>query len=90
MKKVITTSIFVTLLGFCSTSFGQSYYYYNSASSGSGHNKGDAVASALMQVPYGAKIQKVDISGHSIKQYVSGLGYIQTEGSYKCKIHYRK
>ena len=53
---------------------------------GSGTYKGDAVASALSRVGYGNTIKKVEINGSSTKRYVPGVGYIQTSGSYKCRI----
>jgi hypothetical protein len=57
---------------------------------GSGYNKGDAVASALLRLPYGAKIEKVDFNGYSIHQCVKDAGYVQTYGSYRATVIYSK
>lgn len=61
---------------------------YKSSQSGSGSTKGDALASALQHLPYGAKIEKVGFNGSSTREYVPGVGYTQTSGSYKCRVEY--
>lgn len=76
--------IAVLLIG-CSSAYSYeanvAQYHY-----GSGTYKGDAIASALSKVNYGNTIKKVEINGSSTKRYVPGVGYIQTHGSYKCRI----
>lgn len=65
-------------------------YKYYSSQSGSGNTKADALASAIQHLPYGAKIEKIGFNGRSTKECVKGVGYVQTSGSYKCKIEYSK
>ena len=63
------------------------YFDYNI---GAGNTKGDSLASALQHLPYGAKIEKVGFNGCSTRQFVKGVGYIQTSGSYKCRVDYSR
>jgi hypothetical protein len=65
-------------------------YKYFSSQSGSGLTKAEALASVIDRLPYGAKIEKVGFNGSSTKEYVPGVGYVQTSGNYKCRIHYSK
>jgi hypothetical protein len=65
-------------------------YNYRSSQSGSGSTKGDALASALQHLPYGAKIEKVGFNGSSTRQYVQGKGFVQTSGNYKCRVDYSR
>lgn len=87
MKKLITLILIATV--FINVVNAQESRYYN-IQSGSGYTKGDAVASALLRLPYGAKIEKVNINGYAIHQCVKGAGYVQTYGSHKATIHYSK
>ena len=88
--KTLTTVILTTVM-LCNINnvFAGDYKSVQN-SYGSGYNKGDAVASALLRLPYGAKIEKVDFNGYSIHQCVKGAGYVQTYGSHKAKIIYSK
>ena len=88
--KTLTTVILTTVM-LCNINnvFAGDYKSVQN-SYGSGYNKGDAVASALLRLPYGAKIEKVDFNGSSIHQCVKGAGYVQTYGSHKAKIIYSK
>jgi roadblock/LC7 domain-containing protein len=63
-------------------------YKYTYSQYGQGATKGEAVASTLQHLPYGAKIQKIGFNGYSTKEFVPGVGYIQTSGNYKCRIDY--
>jgi hypothetical protein len=87
MKKIITTTILTTVLFYCGPAFSKDYRYVTTQV-GSGYTKGDALATALIQLPYGAQVKKVDFNGYSIRQCVPGAGYVQTYGSYKCKVTY--
>jgi hypothetical protein len=88
--KTLTTVILTTLI-ICNINnvFAGDYKHVRN-SYGSGYSKGDAVASALLRLPYGAKIEKVDFNGSSIYQCVKGAGYVQTYGSYKATVTYSK
>lgn len=89
MKKIITTTILTTVLFYCGSAFSRDYSYI-STQSGKGYTKGDALASALIQLPYGASVKAVNMNGYSVRQFVPGAGYVQTYGSYKCKVTYAK
>jgi hypothetical protein len=89
MKKIISTTILTTVLFYCGSAFSRDYSYTNTKV-GNGYNKGDALATALLQMPYGAQVKKVDFNGYSVRQCVPGAGYVQVYGSYKCKVTYTK
>jgi hypothetical protein len=65
-------------------------YSYRSSQSASASTKGDALALAIQRLPYGAKIEKVGFNGSSTRQFVKGEGYIQTSGSYNCRVEYSR
>jgi hypothetical protein len=58
--------------------------------SGKGATKCEALAMAWKSVPNNANIQKPAFNGYSTREYVPGIGYVQTQGSYKCTIYYKK
>lgn len=64
-------------------------YKYTYSQVGQGATKGEAVASTLQHLPYGAKIEKIEFKGYSVKQCIPGVGFVQTSGNYKCKIIYK-
>jgi hypothetical protein len=87
MKKIlITTTLIATM--FCGSMFARDYNGYVTTQMGSGYTKGDALASALSNLPYGAVVKRVNFNGYSIRQCVPGAGYVQTYGSFKCKVTY--
>ncbi len=65
------------------------YRYYDYVI-GAGNSKGDSLASAIQNLPYGAKIEKVNFNGSAKHEFVKGVGYIQTSGSHKCKVDYSR
>ena len=71
----------------CSTAAAGEYRYYDYMV-GAGNSKGDSLASAIQNLPHGAKIEKVHFNGSATHQFVKGVGYIQTSGSYKCRVNY--
>ena len=73
----------------CSTAVAGEYRYYD-YKVGSANTKGDSLATALQQLPAGVKIEKVNFNGSATHQFVKGVGYIQTSGSYKCRVEYSK
>jgi hypothetical protein len=85
------TGVILTTLILCNINnvFAGDYKYVQN-SYGSGYNKGDALASALLRLPYGARIQKINFNGSSTHRCVSGIGYIQTRGSYRATVIYSK
>jgi hypothetical protein len=83
--KTITAALLIFGSSVLSQANDQRYFYKQT---GNGYTKGDAVASALLKLPFGAKIEKVNINGHAIHQHVKGIGYIQTYGSHKATVHY--
>ena len=89
MKKIITTTILTTVLFYSGSAFSRDYSY-TLTKTANGYNKGDALATALLQMPYGAQVKKVDFNGYSVRQCVPGAGYVQVYGSYKCKVTYTK
>ena len=83
--KLLVAAQFVFLA--CSASAnGYKYTYWQE---GQGATKGEAVASTLQHLPYGAKIEEIGFKGHSVKECIPGVGYVQTSGNYKCKIIYK-
>jgi hypothetical protein len=86
VTKLIAAALFVVSV----TNANAGDYKYRSSQSGSGHTKGDALASALQHLPYGAKIEKIGFNGYSTRQCVPGLGSVQTSGSYKCRVEYSR
>jgi len=85
------TGVILTTLILCNINnvFAGDYKYVQN-SYGSGYNKGDALASAISRLPYGAKIEKVNFNGSSTHRCVSGIGYVQTQGSYTATVIYSK
>lgn len=69
------------------TSTAGDYRYYD-YKVGAANTKGDSLATALQQLPAGVKIEKVNFNGSATHQFVKGVGYIQTSGSYKCRVNY--
>jgi hypothetical protein len=65
-------------------------YRYYDYKVGVANTKGDSLAMALQQLPAGAKIEKVNFNGSATRQFVKGVGYIQTSGSHKCKVDYSR
>lgn len=86
MKPLI--KILLAPLVLCGSVFANDFSPNIYAAKGSSNTKGDAFVSAISRLPYGAVIKKADINGYSVKKYVPGVGYIQTSGSYKCKVYY--
>jgi hypothetical protein len=84
--KLLAAALFVVT----ATNSDAGDYKYRSWQSASGNTKGDALASALQHLPYGAKIEKIGFNGSSTKQYVPGVGHTQTSGSYKCRVDYSR
>jgi hypothetical protein len=84
--KLLAAAMFVST----AVAYDRDVYRCTYSQSGSGSTRADALVSSLQNVPYGAKIEKINLNGSSTKQYVQGVGYIQTSGSYKCKIYYSK
>jgi len=82
--KFIAAGLFLSVAG--ASNAGD--YKYGSRQYASGYSKGDALASAIHRLPYGAKIEKVSFNGYSTRQFVPGVGYVQTQGNYKCRIDY--
>jgi hypothetical protein len=65
-------------------------YKYTTSQSGSGYSKGDAIASALMKLPYNSNIKKVNVNGIATYKFVKGAGYVQVRGSHTANIIYTK
>ena len=63
---------------------------YTRAASGEGATKSEALISALRFIPNNAKIQNPSFNGYSVREYVPKVGYIQTQGNYKCTVRYEK
>ena len=63
---------------------------YTRSASGEGFTKSEALVSALKFIPNNAKIQNPSFNGYSVREYVPKVGYIQTQGSYKCTVRYEK
>ena len=72
-----------------STAAAGEYRYYDYMV-GAGNSKGDSLASAIQNLPHGAKIEKVHFNGSAAHQFVKGVGYVQTSGNYKTTIGYSK
>jgi len=86
VTKLLAAALFVVT----ATNSDAGDYKYRSSQSGSGYTKGDALASALQHLPYGAKIEKIGFNGYSTRQCVPGLGFVQTSGNYKCRVEYSR
>lgn len=84
MKKLIVIILFFTPL----LSALEPKYTYSV--SGKGATKCEAFAMAWKSVPNNAIIQKPTFNGYSTREYVPGIGYVQTQGSYKRTIYYKK
>jgi hypothetical protein len=84
MKTIIAAVLFSV---FAFAAQAQDNRYFNNQY-GSGSSKGDALASAMMRLPFGAKIEKVNLNGYSVRQHIKGVGYVQTSGNYKATIIY--
>lgn len=82
--KLIAAALFLSVAG--TSNAGD--YKCGSRQYASGYSKGDALASAMHRLPYGAKIEKVSFNGYSTREFVPGVGYVQTQGNYKCRIDY--
>ena len=72
--KTLTGVILTTLIICNINNIFAGDYKYTSSSSGAGYTKGDAVVSALIRVPYGAKLEKVNCSGSSTYKFVKVRG----------------
>lgn len=84
MKKLV-----IILLAFTPIlSASDSKYTYSV--SGKGATKCEALAMAWKSVPNNAIIQKPTFNGYSTCEYVPGIGYVQTQGSYERTIYYKK
>lgn len=57
---------------------------------GTSNTKGDAFVNAITLLPQNAKIKHTEVNGYAMRRYVPGVGYIQTNGKYECKIYYSK
>ena len=88
--KTLTTVILTTVM-LCNINnvFAGDYKHVRN-SYGSGFDKGNALASAISRLPYGAKIEKVNFNGYSTTRYVCGVGYVQTQGKYTATVIYSK
>jgi len=63
---------------------------YTRTASGKGATKSEALISALRFIPNDAKIYNPSFNGYSVREYVPKIGYIQTQGNYKCIVRYEK
>jgi hypothetical protein len=90
MKALTNSALkFLAAALLCSTAAAGEYRYRDNAI-GAGNSKGDSLASAIQNLPYGAKIEKVHFNGSAKHEFVKGVGYIQTSGNYKATISYSK
>ena len=87
MKTLIATISLITTLSLSSIA---GDYKYTTSQSGSGYSKGDAIASALMKLPYNSNIKKVNVNGIATYKFVKGAGYVQVRGSHTANIIYTK
>ncbi len=85
MKKIFATALITTIL--CGSMFAKDHGYIDTRT-GSGYTKGDALATAISNLPYGAVVKRVNFNGYSVRQCIPGVGMVQTQGSYRCKIAY--
>jgi hypothetical protein len=84
MKKLIVFILFFAPMLYASEP------KYTHSVSGKGATKCEALAMAWKSVPNNVIIQKPTFNGYSTREYVPGIGYVQTQGSYKCTIYYKK
>jgi hypothetical protein len=90
MKAIINSTIKLLAAALlCSTAVAGEYRYYDYMV-GAGNSKGDSLASAIQNLPHGAKIEKVHFNGSAKHEFVKAVGYVQTSGNYKCTVGYSK
>lgn len=65
-------------------------HVYSHSAYGEGFTRSEALVSALKFIPNNANIQNPSFNGYSVREYVTKVGYIQTQGSYKCTVRYEK
>lgn len=63
---------------------------YTRTASGKGATKSEAFISALRFIPNNAKMHNPSFNGYSVREYVPKVGYIETQGNYKCTVRYKK
>ena len=87
LTSLVTKLLAAALL--CSTAAAGEYRYRDYVI-GAGNSKGDSLASAIQNLPHGAKIEKVHFNGSAKHEFIKGVGYVQTSGNYKATINYSK
>lgn len=91
MKKILLTTTLITTM-FCGSMFAGDFFVRDygrvDVRTGSGYTKGDALATALANLPYGAVVKRVNFNGYSVRKCIPGIGMVQTQGNYQCKIAY--
>jgi hypothetical protein len=87
MKHLLIATV-LSAAAFCTANANDQKYF--DLTKGSGYTKGDAIASALLKVPFGAKVEKINVNGYAVHQCVKGAGYVQTYGSHKATVHYSR
>jgi len=90
MKAITRSAVkFIAAALLCSTAVAGEYRYRDYVI-GAGNSKGDSLASAIQNLPHGAKIEKVHFNGSVKHEFVKEVGYVQTSGNYKTTIGYSK
>jgi hypothetical protein len=90
MKALINSAVKLLAAALLVSTAAAGEYRYHDYVIGAGNSKGDSLASAIQNLPHGAKIEKVHFNGSAKHEFVKGVGYIQTSGNYKATINYSK
>jgi len=90
MKALTNSTVKLLAAALLASTAAAGEYRYHDYVIGAGNSKGDSLASAIQNLPHGAKIEKVHFNGSATHQFVKGVGYVQTSGNYKATIGYSK